>query len=117
LGGLLDDPAKAVRMAVARQLVDVPVAAAPATVRPQLSALLSEYEASLLYNADMREAMSELGLLYARRGDLEAARDALLHARKLAPRFLGAMINLADVYRALGRDGLGERVLDEALEE
>jgi predicted CXXCH cytochrome family protein len=117
LGGLLDDPAKAVRMAVARQLVDVPVAAAPATVRPQLSALLSEYEASLLYNADMPEAMSELGLLYARRGDLEAARDALLHARKLAPRFLGAMINLADVYRALGRDGLGERVLDEALEE
>lgn len=117
LSGLIADPAKSVRMAVARQLADLPVDAAPAAIRPRLAALLDEYEQSLLYNADMPEAMSELGLLYARRGDLEAARDALLHARELSPRFLGAMVNLADVYRALRRDDLGERVLDEALEE
>jgi predicted CXXCH cytochrome family protein len=115
LAPLLDDPAKAVRMAAARQLIDLRPEQVPAPLRPKLNARLSEYERSLAFNADRPEALSDLGLLYAAGGDLQKAEQALLKARKLAPRYLAAMINLADVYRAESRDDLGEPVLDEAL--
>lgn len=114
---VLEDPVKAVRIAVARQLIDLPPAQAPEPLRPKLDGLLSEYEQSLLFNADMPEAVSDLGVLYAARGDLKKAEQALLKARRLAPRYLAAMLNLADVYRAQGRDDLGEDVLEEALGE
>ena len=111
---LLADPAKSVRMAVARQLMSIPLEQAPSALRSQLSGLLAEYQASLLFNADTPESMSELGLFYAARGDLGAAEEALLHARRLTPHYLAAMLNLADVYRAQGRDDLGEPLLEEA---
>jgi predicted CXXCH cytochrome family protein len=116
LGGMLDDPVKSVRLAVARALIDVPAGQASG-LQPRLRERLAELERSLLYNADLPEAMTELGLVYAARGELAQARDALLHALELAPRYLGALLNLADVYRALGRDDLGQPLLAAALEE
>jgi len=112
---LLDDPAKAVRIAVAQQLTGLPSEQVPLGLRAQLDKLLAEYEGSLLFKADMPESMSDLGLFHAARGDLPSAERALLHARKLAPAYLPAMLNLSDVYRARGRDDLGEVILDEAL--
>jgi len=111
---LLADPAKAVRMAVARQLADLPTAQVARGQRAGFARLLDEYAASLAFNADMPESMSDLGLLHAARGSLTAAEQDLLHARKLAPAYLPAMLNLADVYRAQQRDHLGEAVLNEA---
>jgi predicted CXXCH cytochrome family protein len=114
---LLADPAKSVRMAVARQLDSLPLAQVPPTLRSQFSKLLAEYEASLLFNADMPESLSDLGLFHAARGNLPAAEQALLQARKLAPAYLPGLLNLADLYRAQGRDEQGEEVLTAALAE
>jgi predicted CXXCH cytochrome family protein len=112
---LLGDPVKSVRMAVARELVDLAAVPLPTDLRTQVDGLLSELEAALVYNADMPEAMTELGLLYAARRDLVRAEQAFAQARKLSPRYLAAMLNLADLYRAEGRDDLGAPLLEEAL--
>ncbi len=115
LQALLDDPIKSVRMAVARQLSSIPLAQVPARFQATFSNLLTEYEESLLFNADMPEYMSDLGAFYVARGDLDSAQEALLHARELSPAYLPALINLSDVYRAQARDDLGEVVLNDAL--
>jgi tetratricopeptide (TPR) repeat protein len=114
---LIDDPVKSVRMNVARQLQDLPLARAPESLRPALGKLFDEYRESLLYNADMPESMSDLALFLASQGDVDAAIEALLHARKLAPRYLPMLLNLSDMYRATGRDDLGEPLLAEAIDE
>ena len=106
---------RSVRLAAARQLADVPLDRAPAQVRPQLESVFAEYRQALLHNADMPESMSDLGVFLVAQGDVPGAEAALLHARKLAPNYLPAMLNLADVYRARGRDDLGEPLLREAL--
>jgi len=117
LAPLLADPVKAVRMAVAEQLAQVPVAMAPAPLQTALGGLLGEYRESLLYNADMPESLNNLGLLEAAQGDLAAAENSLQRARRLAPRYLPAMLDLADIYRAQNRDDRGEPLLREALAE
>ena len=114
---LLSDPVKSVRIAAARQLNGVPTEQLPVAARAAFGSALAELEASLLYNGDMPEAMSDLGLDYAARGDLAAAEEALRQARALAPHYLAAMLNLADVYRAQRRDELGEPLLQEAVAE
>jgi len=115
LQSLLADPVKSVRMAVAQQLADLPLSRAPTQLRQALSTLFDEYQQSLLYNADMPESLSNLALFQAAQGDATAAEKSLLQARKIAPRYLPAMLNLADVYRARSRDDLGAALLQEAL--
>jgi predicted CXXCH cytochrome family protein len=112
---VLTDPVKAVRMAVAQQLAETPLATAPAPVQAALAKLFDEYRQSLLYNADMPESLSNLGLFEAAQGDVAAAEQSLQQARRLAPRYLPAMLNLADIYREQNRDDLGEALLREAL--
>src|SRR5690606_7223515 len=116
LQGLISDPAMAVRMAVARQLIDVRIDAAPEALRAPLQALFDEYLAALQHNADMPESLNDLGVFQAAQDQQDAAEQAFLQARRLAPRYLPAMLNLADAYRARGRDDLGETLLREALQ-
>lgn len=115
LVALVEDPVKAVRLSVARQLIELRIASAPPALRAQLEKLFAEYEASLLHNADMPESMSDLALFRSAQGDVDGAIEALLKARQLAPRYLPAMLNLSDMYRARGRDDLGEPLLREAI--
>jgi len=114
---LLEDPAAAVRHVVARQLVDIPLSQAPPAARARLERLFDEYRRTLLHNADMPESMSDLGLFLGAQGDADGAEKALLQSLKLAPRYLAAMLNLADLYRARDRDDLGEPLLREAIAE
>ncbi|MCC6202944.1 MAG: tetratricopeptide repeat protein [Gammaproteobacteria bacterium] len=111
---LLTDKVKSVRIAAARQLGEVPITMIPAAAQAAVRKLFTEYERSLRDNADLPEAMSELGMFLAAQGDLIAAEAALRHARRLAPRYLPALLNLADVLRARNRDDLGEKLLLEA---
>ena len=115
LEDLMVDPLKSVRMAVARRLATMPMSQVPLNARAAMTNLFKEYEESLLFNADMPEFMSDLGAFYIARGDLNSARRALLQARELSSGYLPVSINLSDVYRAQGRDDLGEIVLSEAL--
>src|SRR5262249_59479665 len=67
------------------------------------------------FNADRREARSTLGNFYAHRGVVADAEAEYKAALRLSPQFTPAAINLADLYRQLGRDGEGESVLRSAI--
>jgi tetratricopeptide (TPR) repeat protein len=112
---LLADPSRSVRLAAARQLIDLPVSNLPDSLRPSVAKLFAEYRDSLAHNADMPESATDLALFHAAQGDPEAAAVALEHALKLAPRHLPAMLNLADLHRARGRDDLAETLLNDAV--
>jgi predicted CXXCH cytochrome family protein len=114
---MLGDPARSVRMAVAQQLAQMPLTQAPEPLRVPLGRLFEEYRQSLLYNADMPESMNNLALFQMAQGEIDSAEKSLLHARTLSPRYLPAMLNLADLYRARNRDDLGEPLLHAALAE
>lgn len=58
-----------------------------------------------------------LGLFYLERGDAVRAEGEYRAALRLRPDFAGAYANLADLYRALGREQEGETTLDAGLRQ
>jgi len=115
LKSLIGDPVKSVRMAVARQLADVPPRQLPAVKAKALDDLRKEYLESLRLNADMPEEQLNLGLFYAASGDPTAAEKAYREALRLAPAFVPALLNLADLYRASDLDSQAQPLLQRAI--
>jgi len=115
LAPVLRDPVRSVRIAAARQLVDVEIAALGAEQAKDIARLMAEYRSSLEQNADLPEGATELALFEASQGRFDAADSALAQALKLSPRYLPALMNRADLYRAQGRDDLAEPLLRDAL--
>jgi Flp pilus assembly protein TadD len=112
----VSDPSKAVRMAVARQLDELPTAQLPPVAAQPLEALQAEYLEVLMHNADMPEEQMNLGMHFVARGDPVAAERAYRTALKLSPRFVPALLNLADLYRANGLDQKAKPLLREAID-
>jgi predicted CXXCH cytochrome family protein len=114
-GPLLSDPVRAVRIDAASILAAVPTAQLNADARAAFERAAEEYIASQRYNADRAEARVNLGTFYASRGDAASAEAEIKAAIHLEPLYLPAYVNLADLYRASGRDAEGERILREGL--
>jgi predicted CXXCH cytochrome family protein len=112
---LLTDPNRGVRMRAAAVLAAVPAASQPPADRELFERAAAEFIAAQLLNADRPEARSTLGNFLARRGLLSDAEVEYKAALRLSPRYTLAAINLADLYRQLGRDGEGESVLRAAI--
>ena len=112
---LLSDPSRGVRIRAASLLAAVPTAK-PACRRPRaLRARRSRVHRRAAAQRRRPEARATLGkFLRAARAvaDAEAEYKAAL---RLSPQFAPAAVNLADLYRQLGRDGEGERVLRAAI--
>jgi Tfp pilus assembly protein PilF len=70
----------------------------------RLSAALEEYAIAEMVNADRPEAHLNLGLLAFEAGEPRVAEQAYRTALSLDRRFTPARVNLADLYRKLGRD-------------
>jgi len=115
LKALIPDPVKAVRMTVARQLADVPPDRLPAEEGKALAALRKEYLESMAGVTDMPEEQMNLGLYQAAAGNPEAAEKAYREALKMAPAFVPALLNLADLYRANGLDEQAGPLLTQAI--
>ena len=122
LGALLDDPVLAVRIEAASALAGAGERLLDPARRIAFAAALEETLASLRFNADRPDASVNLGNLYRRRGDLDAAATAWRRAIGLDAGFVAAWVNLADLERQRGdepaalatlRSGL-ERVPDSA---
>jgi predicted CXXCH cytochrome family protein len=112
---LLSDPLRALRIEAATILSAVPAAQMSAPQRAAFERAASEYVDSQRYNADRAEARVNLGTFYANQGDAAKAEDEIKAAIRLEPWFIPAYVNLADLYRARGRDGDGERILRQGL--
>ena len=111
----LTDPVRGVRIRAAELLATVPSSQQPVADRDRFARAAAEFLAAQKLNADRPEARAALGSFFARQGNAVAAEAEYRAALRLGPSFVPAAINLSDLYRQLGRDGDGERVLREAL--
>jgi len=112
---LLGDPIRAVRLEAASVVGGLPTAGLDPSTRSTIAKGLDEYRASVLANADRPEAHLALGLLETKLGHAAEAERELATAIRIAPWFVPGYVNLADLYRATGRDGEGEILLRRAI--
>lgn len=115
--GLIDDPSRIVRIKAARALAIAPDAGMAAPMLARVEKIFAEYVASQEANADRPEAHINLGLFYAERRDPLKAEAAYRNAMHIAPGFVPAYVNLADLYRMYGRENEAEGVLDDGLHQ
>ena len=108
---LLSDSNRGVRIRAVAMLADVSTANQPATDREAFERASKEFIAAQQFNADRPEARSTLGTFYTRRGHFPDAEIEYKAGLRLSPKYAPAAINLADLYRQLGRDGEAEGVL------
>jgi predicted CXXCH cytochrome family protein len=113
---LLWDPVRAVRVEAVTAFLDVPDAELESEARAAFDRALDEYRLAQRTNAERPESHVNLGIVNTRRGDLEAARRDYDTALSLAPWFVPAWLNLADLLRMQGRDDEGATALRKALE-
>ncbi len=113
---LLRDPLRALRIEAARALADVPPSLWRPADRVALADGLAEYRAAQLAQSDRPESHVNLALLHLALGEPREARRAYETALRLAPWFVPAAANLADLDRAEGREDAAEARLRSALE-
>lgn len=112
---LLSDSIRSVRIRAASLLAGVQSAQIPPSARESFERAATEFIAAQQLNADRPEARSALGRFYAQQGRAALAEAEYKAALRLSPQFAPAAINLADLYRQLGRENDGEAVLHSAL--
>ncbi|WP_437874711.1 multiheme c-type cytochrome [Sorangium sp. So ce513] len=108
---LLADPVRGVRVEAARVLAGVDPGALPGRAGQDLEGALREYIATQTLHADRAEAQNNLGLVFARTGRPRDAEQAYLAALRIEPGYVPTYVNLADLYRELGRDADGVALL------
>jgi tetratricopeptide (TPR) repeat protein len=116
LGSLLVDPLRSVRIETAEVLAPLDDRAADPHFAADLEHATQEYVAAQELNADRPESQLDLALLFAKRKDVKEAEAHLKDALSLDPTFVPAAVNLADLYRSLGREADGEATLRAALQ-
>jgi predicted CXXCH cytochrome family protein len=112
---LLTDPVRAVRVRATSLLASMPAVQMPAADRPRFERAAAEFIEVQQLNADRPESRATLGSFFARRGMMTQAEAEYTAALRISAQFAPAAINLADLYRQLGRDGDGEIALQSAL--
>ncbi|MDA9468926.1 hypothetical protein XH87_30775 [Bradyrhizobium sp. CCBAU 53415] len=111
----LDDPVRGVRVRAAELLAAMPPARQPAADRDKFMRAAAEFVAAQKLNADRPDSRTALGNFFLRQANPGAAEAEYRAALRLDPSFAAAAVNLSDLYRQLGRDSDGEKVLREAL--
>ena len=108
---LLSDPVRAVRVETARAIAGID----PQTMTPeQRGAFAGAYQELInaeMINSDRPESHLNLGLLKTRRQQLNEAEAEYRTALRLDPKFVPAMVNLADLHRQRGMDKEGAELL------
>jgi tetratricopeptide (TPR) repeat protein len=108
----LSDTILAVRIDAARALAGLE-SQLPTESKPAFTKALQEYVDVQMFNADRPESWSNLGTLYAQRGDGARAAEAYNRAIALDSAFVPAWVNLADYLRATGNEvGAGAALRD-----
>jgi Flp pilus assembly protein TadD len=102
-------------MAVVGYLLAIPAGQLQPAQQQALEQGIEEYLQVQMTNADRAEAHANVALIWQYRGDALRVESELQAALRLDPSFTPARINLADLYRALGREADGEQVLRTGL--
>jgi len=116
LGGpLLSDLVRSVRIEAARLLAGTPPELLHDAEKTALDRAVAELIASEMATAERPENHLNLSLLYGQMGREEDAKKELATTLRLDPKFVPAMVNFADLYRAEGRDTDAEQWLTKAV--
>lgn len=115
LAGLLGDTTRAVRDEAARIAVAIPAERLDANARERREVAVAELVASETIHLDRPEAHLNLALIDLARGRFGDAETALKRALAMDAGFVPARVNLADLYRATGRDPEAGPLLEEGL--
>ena len=87
----------------------------PDSAKGAFGKALQEYIDVQMFNADRPESWTNLGSVYAQRGDRARAADAFGHAIALDSSFVPAWVNLADFLRATGDEAGAGAALREGI--
>ena len=112
---LLGDPVRAVRVEAARALTGIDLQTMTPEQRGAFNSAYQELIGAEMIDADRPEAHLNIGLLRTRRQQLNDAEAEYRTALRLDPKFVPAMVNLADLDRARGMDGEGAELLRAAI--
>lgn len=110
----IKDPSLSVRYQVAVTLSDV-LNQLPVEQQHDLSSLIKEYRESLAVSADSPATQLSIATLEIRLVNLNKAEQAYLHALRIEPNYVPALINLADFYRGTGQEEKSEPLFKKAL--
>lgn len=113
---LLEHPLRALRLAAARHLVPARTELRQRQAE-RLQVVLQEYRQSQAFNSDRAEGLTNLAGLQMELGDIETAEASLRSVIDQHPWFAAAYINLADLYRQMGREAEALDVLARAVRE
>ncbi len=109
------DPVRLVRIKAGRLVAGAPAEGVAPEVLARREQAFAEYVASQEAVAERAEARVNLGTAFAERGDASRAESEYRAAIRLQADYVPAYVNLADLYRATGRDTDAGTVLDEGL--
>ncbi len=112
---LLSDSVRGVRIRAVALLAAVPTVSQPPGDREPFERAAAEFVAAQRLNADRPEGRTTLGNFLVRRGLTSDAEAEYKAALRLSPQYVPAAINLADLYRQLGRDVEGDGILRAAI--
>lgn len=110
---LLTDPLRSLRSLTASLLADVQLAEENQSA---YLAALQEYEHELALHAERASHLGQLALLRLRQGRIGEAEQAWIQAIQAEPFAPASTLNLADFYRAQGREQAAGQLLSDALE-
>ena len=113
---LLDDPYLAIRSEAGRILADSSRLPLGAEDTARLANGVEEYVNTQGLHRDRPEAYANIGQVRFRQGNYGSAQSAYEKALQLSPNHLGALINLADLYRFMNKDADGGSLLRRAAE-
>ena len=111
---LLDDSLLAVRLAAFEALAPIQ-SALPGAQKTSLDRVQAEFVATQLAMSERPEAHGNLGNAYAAGGDFVAAEAAYRRGLEFAPDAVGLRMNLADLYRRMGRDDEAESLIRDGI--
>ena len=112
---LLSDPVRAVRIEAARGLAGTDLLALTPQQQTAFVKATAELVSAESVDAERPEAHLNLALSALRRRELPEAEKEYRTALRLDPAFVPALVNLADLDRARGKDDEGERLLRQAM--
>ncbi len=112
---LLSDPVRAVRVETARVISGIDLQTMTPEQRGAFANAYQELVSAEMIDADRPEAHLNLGLLKTRRQQHKEAEAEYRTALRLDPKFVPALVNLADVDRQQGLDQEGAELLRTAM--
>jgi predicted CXXCH cytochrome family protein len=112
---LVEDPVRGVRLEAALALAGVRDDLIPAALHGARERATAEFLAAQELLGDRPEGHLALATFFAAQQDAARAEASLQRALAIDPAFVPAYVNLADLYRALGRDADAEHQLRNAL--